>query len=385
MTDPRLAALLEDPAARAALDLLRDGGHRAWIVGGAVRDALMGRPVGDTDLATDAPPERVLALARAAGLRTLPTGLDHGTVTLLPGGRPVETTTLRRDVETFGRRAAVAFGASVEEDARRRDFTVNALFLAPDGTLLDPVGGLGDLAQRRIRFVGDPATRIREDALRALRYFRFHATHGDPEGGADPDALDAVARHLDALDALSRERVGHEMRRLLAAPDPAPAMAALRATGALARLLPGAGDALLAPLVHVEGLAGLAPEPIRRLAALGGEDAAARLRLSRAEAARLSRLSAAMAESAGPGELGYRLGRPEAESVLALRAALGGRPIDPSDLEAARIGAAARLPVGAADLAPLTGPALGRRLREIERAWIDSGFRLDRAALLGQR
>lgn len=386
MTDPRhaplLAPLLADPAARAVLDLLAGAGHRAWIVGGAVRDALMGRPTGDLDIATDAAPETVLTLAGGAGIGAVPTGLAHGTVTLLPQGRPVEVTTLRRDVETFGRHARVAFGASPEEDARRRDFTLNALYLAPDGTLLDPVGGLPDLAARRIRFVGDPATRIREDHLRTLRYFRFHATHGDPAEGLDPDALDAVARHLEGLESLSRERVGAEMRKLLAAPDPAPAVAAMRATGVLQRVLPGAGDGLLAPLVHVEGEAGLPPDPLRRLAALGGEDAAARLRLSRAEAGRLGRYLTHMGSTLGPGELGYRLGAEEAEGVLALRAALSNATVDPALLAAARDGAGRVFPLRAVDLAPLSGPALGQRLKALEQAWIDSGFRLTREALL---
>jgi poly(A) polymerase len=362
------------------LDLLARGGHRAWIVGGAVRDALLEKPLGDLDMTTDARPERVMELAQAAGLRTVPTGLDHGTVAVLAGG-PVEVTTLRRDVATDGRHSTVAFGTDPEEDARRRDFTINALYLAPDGALLDPVGGLRDLEARRIRFVGDASTRIREDYLRSLRYFRFHAWHGDPETGLDPDALDAVARNLDGLDTLSRERVGHETLRLLAAPDPAPAVAAMRITGALARVLPGAGDGLLAPLVHIEGEARLPLDPLRRLAALGGEEPAEALRLSKGQARRLERLQEHMASPLGPGELGYRLGEGEALDVLALRAALSNALLDPAAAEAARFGAAQAFPVKAADLAPLSGPELGRRLRALERAWIDSGFALPREAL----
>nr|WP_210528679.1 CCA tRNA nucleotidyltransferase [Rubellimicrobium arenae] len=361
--------------------MLVRGGHRAWIVGGAVRDALLRKPIGDIDITTDAHPGRVIDLAEAAGLRTVPTGIDHGTVTVL-AGHPVEVTTLRRDIETDGRHAVVAFGTDPVEDARRRDFTMNALYLAADGTLLDPTGGLPDLAVRRIRFVGDASTRIREDYLRALRYFRFHAWHGDPEEGLDPDALDAVARNLDGLDTLSRERVGHEMMRLLAAPDPAPAVAAMRATGALARVLPGAGDGLLAPLVHVEGEAGLAPDALRRLAALGGEGPAEALRLSKAQAKRLGRLHDGLAGLTSPGELGYRWGADEAADVLALRAALSNALIDPEALRLSREGAGQRFPLAAADLAPLSGPALGQRLRDLEQAWIESGFTLARERLL---
>ena len=299
MTAPPPGPWLADPRLARAFALLRDGGHRAWAAGGAVRDDLMGRAPGDVDLATDATPDRVVALAAAAGIKAVPTGFDHGTVTLVVDGRPFEVTTLRRDVETDGRHAVVRFGADLAEDAARRDFTLNALYRAPDGTLLDPIGGLPDALARKVRFVGDARARVREDHLRSLRFFRFHATHGDPEAGLDPDALDAVARHLEGLDALSRERVTAELLKLLAAPDPAPAAAGMRATGALARVLPGASDALLAPLVHVEGLLGLPPEPLRRLAALGGE--ASGLRLSRAPARRLAALRDAAASAMGAG------------------------------------------------------------------------------------
>lgn len=382
VTDP-LAALLTDPAASTVLALLGAGGHGAWIVGGAVRDVLLGRSPGDIDMATDAEPLRVVALAQAAGLKAVPTGIDHGTVTLVVEGRPVEVTTLRRDVETDGRHAVVAFGTSLPEDAARRDFTMNALYLSADAVLLDPVDGLGDLRARHVRFIGDPLRRIAEDHLRSLRYFRMHAWHGDPEGGLDADALDAVARSLDGLDGLSRERVGAEMLRLLAAPDPAPALAGLRATGALARILPGAEPAAIAPLVHFEAEASLAPDPVRRLAALGGEDPTTALRLSRAQARRLEILREAIGTATGPAELGYRLGAEEAIGVLALRAASLGHPLDPEAVTLARGGAGRALPVTASDLAPLAGPDLGARLKAIERTWIDSGFTATRDALLG--
>jgi tRNA nucleotidyltransferase/poly(A) polymerase len=217
-------------------------------------------------------------------------------------GRPFEVTTLRRDVETDGRHAVVAFGTSLEEDAARRDFTLNALYLDADGAVLDPVGGLPDLRAARVRFVGDARARVREDHLRSLRFFRFHATHGDPAGGIDADALDAVARNLDGLDALSRERVTGEVLRLLAAPDPAPALAAMRATGALHRVLPGAAAEAVAPLVHVEAALGLPPDPIRRLAALSNGEG---LRLPSRDARRLGLLRDL--PDLDPAALGYRL------------------------------------------------------------------------------
>ncbi|MGL4279211.1 MAG: CCA tRNA nucleotidyltransferase, partial [Albidovulum sp.] len=308
------------PAVQAVLAMLTGAGHQGWLVGGCVRDGLIGRPVADVDITTDARPTRVVELAEATGLRAVPTGIEHGTVTLIADGTPFEVTTFRRDVETDGRRATVAFADRLEEDASRRDFTVNALYADATGRVTDPVGGLADLALRRIRFVGDPETRIREDYLRILRFFRFHAWYGDPAEGMDAEALAAIAANVDGLDRLSKERIGHEMRRLLAAPDPAPAVAAMQATGVLAHVLPGADPRAVAPLVHLEP-EGLAPRWLRRLAALGGD--AEGLRLSKAEARELDLLRAAIEGGAGAAELAYRHGEDTARDAVLIRAASG--------------------------------------------------------------
>lgn len=231
---------LDAPATRAVMAALTAGGHQALFVGGCVRNALLGRPVADVDIATDALPETVISLAAAAGLNPVPTGIGHGTVTVVAEGRPFEVTTFRRDVETFGRHARVAFTAALAEDAARRDFTMNALYARPDGEVVDPLGSLADLRAGRVRFVGNPAERIAEDYLRILRFFRIHAWYGDPAGGLDPDGLAACAAAQDGLARLSRERIGAELAKLLSAADPAPAVAAMAATGILGRLLPGA-------------------------------------------------------------------------------------------------------------------------------------------------
>ncbi|MBY0397298.1 MAG: CCA tRNA nucleotidyltransferase, partial [Thermoleophilia bacterium] len=207
---------------QAVLAAIERGGHRALLVGGCVRNDLLGLPVTDIDIATDAPPARVAELASGAGLRCVPTGIDHGTVTVIAEGRPHEVTTFRRDVETDGRRAVVAFSERLEDDASRRDFTMNALYADRGGAVLDPVGGIGDLRARRVRFVGNPAERIREDYLRILRFFRFHAAYGDVSAGLDAEALAACAGLAAGIDGLSRERVGQEMRKLLSARDPSP-------------------------------------------------------------------------------------------------------------------------------------------------------------------
>jgi poly(A) polymerase len=374
---------LQAPASRAVCGMLTDAGRQAWFVGGCVRNALIGAAVSDLDLATDATPQEVLELARAAGLKAVPTGFDHGTVTVIALGSPFEVTTFRRDVKTDGRHAVVMFSDRLEEDARRRDFTINALYAGPDGTVADPLGGLPDLMARRVRFIDDPHARIREDYLRILRFFRFHAWYGDPAGGIDAEGLAACADHVEGIAHLSRERVGQEIRKLLAAPDPAPATGAMAASGVLAQVLPGAGVTPLAILVHIEAGLGLSPDWLRRLAAVGGEDPAGRLRLSGAEAARLARLQDATGSAMAAGELGYRMGAAESLEVLALRAALGMHEIDPEQADLAQHGAMQRFPVRAADLMPrLQGPALGAALKRIEARWIASGFSLGRDQLL---
>ncbi len=378
------AGWLRSDAAQKVAGMLERADHQAWFVGGCVRNSLLGQTVSDLDLTTDARPETVVALAKAAGLKPVPTGIDHGTVTVVVDGVPVEVTTFRRDVETDGRRATIAYSDDIAEDAARRDFTINALYADIRGVVSDPLGGgLDDLSNRRLRFIGDAETRIREDYLRILRFFRFHAWYGDPDGGIDPDGLAACAALAEGIGGLSRERIGSEMLKLMAAPDPAPAVASMAISGVLMRVLPGGASDPLSVLVHVEEVAGLEPDPLRRLALVGGEEVAERLRLSRAQEATLQRLREALEAGTGPGELGYRLGAQRALDVLALRAALSGREIEDVSRETAEAGALAEFPVKARDLMPeLSGPALGEALREIEARWVDSGFSLTRNDLL---
>ncbi|SLN33690.1 CCA-adding enzyme [Roseovarius gaetbuli] len=370
-------------ATQAVCKMLTDAGYQALFVGGCVRNALLDAPVGDIDIATDALPDRVMELADAAGLRPVPTGIDHGTITVVSDHIPHEVTTFREDIETFGRHANVAFGGDISGDARRRDFTMNALYARPDGTILDPLGGLDDLRARHVRFIEDPAKRIQEDYLRILRFFRFHAWYGDPNGGLDAEGLAGCAMHLDGLAGLSRERVGGEIRKLLGAPDPAPSVAAMRSTGVLLSVMPGADDRALGPLIHLESETNTAPDAIRRLAALGGEDVAERLRLSKAEARRLAHLREGALGMMGALELGYRHGTAEGLDILLLRAALSEQTLAPGTAGDLARGAAAKFPVKAADLMPdLSGAALGARLAELERRWIGSGFRLERDDLI---
>jgi poly(A) polymerase len=390
--------LTSGPVARV-LAMLNADGEEARVVGGAVRNALLGAPIGEIDLATTALPSEVERRAGAAGLKSVPTGIDHGTVTLIVDGAPFEVTTLREDVETFGRKATVRFGRDWRKDAERRDFTMNALSVSADGTVHDYVGGLADLDARRIRFIGDPEQRIREDYLRILRFFRFFATYA--EGAADPAALRASIRMRDGLGILSRERIRTELLKLLVAPRAEAALTLMADAGLLGALLGGVPVVpQFARLAQREAVSGEAPSPVRRLAVLAvhvSEDADRlhdRLRLANAEHERL--LSMADGWWRIPPEPGpkaarallYRLG-PERFRDRALFAwTRSEAAIDDSAwrsfFDAALHWTPPPTPFRAADfiaagLAP--GPALGRALTEAERQWIAADFPMDAAAL----
>ena len=370
---------LDHPGTQALMQAIESAGHTALLVGGCVRNALLGEPVSDIDIATDATPETVSNIAERAGFKPVPTGIDHGTVTVIAHGKPHEVTTFRRDVETDGRRAVVAFSTDIAEDAQRRDFTMNALYADRRGTVIDPLNGLPDLQARHVRFVGDPETRIREDHLRILRFFRFHAAYGDPDGGIDPEGLAACAAFSAGLETISRERIYAEVKKLLAARDPAPAVAAMSQAGVLACVLPGADPRVLAPLVHLD--ASEPPRWLRRLAVLGGDTTD--LRLSKAEARDLAALRDAVGSTDTPAALGWRLGKVlGSDALLARAASLGMPPLAEAEAEVQR-GANARFPVTAADLMPaLQGEALGARLKQLETRWLASDLTLGKDELL---
>jgi tRNA nucleotidyltransferase/poly(A) polymerase len=355
----------------------------ARLVGGCVRDMLAGREVADIDLATPDPPETVLEALARAGLRAIPTGLAHGTVTAISEGRPFEITTLRRDEESFGRHARVAWTADFREDAARRDFTINAMSLSQDGVLHDYFGGAEDLRRGHVRFVGVAAERVREDYLRILRFFRFTARYGTPP--PDAAAIAAIRAGLDGLRGLSAERVASELKRILAAPDPLDALRLMRETGVLERLLPGAHD--LEELARL--LRGAAPpDPVLRLAALfrgDVDDLAAHLKLSNAERDRMRSLRAGPVPEGGADEASLRcLLAEEPAEMLIDRAHLAGgwtprlqerlhsmeRPVFPLEGRDA-------LALGASP-----GPHVGQALKELRSRWLASGCTLSRDALM---
>ncbi|MFI0395700.1 CCA tRNA nucleotidyltransferase [Paracoccus jiaweipingae] len=353
-------------------------GWRLWAVGGCVRDSLLGRRVGDIDLCSDALPQQVMQALGKDGFQVIPTGIDHGTVTVMADGTGFEVTTLRRDLATDGRHATVGFTTDLAEDAARRDFTMNALYMTPDGQVIDPLGGMTDLRAQRVRFVGAPDQRITEDYLRILRFFRFHAWYGRP-GQADAAALAACARHRDGIATLSRERVGAEMRKLLAAPDPSGAVALMQGAGLLAAILPGADAPALAALIATEAAIDDRGDWPRRLAALLPDAPApvTGLRLSRAEARHLNQLTRARQGGWSLDRIGYALPAPVARDA----AILCGLAAGPGWREALVRAGQSTLPIAARDLPDLNGPALGAALRAAEDAWVMSGFTLTPADL----
>ncbi|WP_299815380.1 CCA tRNA nucleotidyltransferase [uncultured Roseibium sp.] len=395
---------LQSAAVQAVFSAIEQDGDEARVVGGAIRNTLLGHPVPDVDIATTALPQDVMARARAAGLKAIGTGLDHGTVTVVSRGFPYEVTTLREDVETFGRQARVVFGTNWVRDAERRDFTMNALYADRHGRLYDPLSGLKDCLAGHVRFIGDPDARLREDYLRILRFFRIFAAYG--EGDMDKDGLGACLRQREGLRQLSGERIGHEMRRLLRARRAAPAVRLMNdcglweiATGGLARiedfdalrgledLAPETRDAELALVV----LAGFVHEDLERVCD--------RLRLSNAEGKRMKAAWAVMKRLKDPlnlpsaAALLYDFGRQGAiDGLLAVWAQLRARKAAGDDrfadlLSDLRTEPVPEFPLKGADLIGAghpPGPKLGSFLKSLEEEWRGSGFLLSKKELMGR-
>ncbi len=392
-------AWLDQAPLSRLLDVLDADGEEARVVGGAVRNTLLGLPVGEIDIATTAVPDEVVRRAGKAGFHPVPTGIEHGTVTIVVDGKPFEVTTLREDVETFGRHAKVRFGRDWKKDAERRDFTINALFLARDGSAADFVGGLKDIEARRVRFIGDPDARIREDYLRALRFFRFHAAYG--EGAPDAAGLAACIRARGELAMLSRERVRAELFKLFVAKHAVPALAVMGEAGLLGSVLGGVPLlASFANMMKTEQAIGLAADAVRRLGALAVfvvEDAERlrdRLRLANAESRRLQSMGEGWWQiSPDRGEqvaraLLYKIGaenfRDRALLALARSQAKAGDKAWHELITLPARWTPPKFPLAAKDFLDrgiAKGPALGAALARAEAAWITAGFPGERAVL----
>jgi poly(A) polymerase len=391
--------LSSSPAARV-LALLNGGGEEARVIGGAVRNWLMKLPIGDIDIATTALPDDVVRRAKAAHIKSVPTGIAHGTVTLVVDGQPFEVTTLREDVETFGRKAKVAFGRDWNADAQRRDFTINGLSVSADGVVHDHVGGLDDIRARRVRFIGDPDRRIAEDYLRVLRFFRMHASYGT--GEPDRAGLLACIRGRAGIAGLSAERVRMEMIKLLVADAAIVAVEAMADGGLLLQIFGGVGYlGAFKAMIAAEAAMGWKPDAILRLGALGvavTEDAkrlATRLRLTNGETRALDSMGhrwwrlAGMDAAVARRRL-YRLGVERYRGRIMLAWARAGRSADPApwrDLATLpERWAAPKFPLKAANFIArgiAAGPALGQVLALAEDAWLAQDFPLDEASLQG--
>ncbi|KQO71308.1 poly(A) polymerase [Methylobacterium sp. Leaf87] len=389
-----LGTLLATPGLARVLAALRVPGEHTRLVGGCVRDALLGHPSNDIDLATTLLPEAVVACARPAGLRSIPTGIEHGTVTLMAGTATFEVTTLREDIETDGRHAVVRFGRDFGLDAQRRDFTINALSVDAEGHLHDTTGGLADLRAGRVRFIGEAATRIREDALRILRFFRFHARYGAE--APDAEGLAACIGARAALDGLSRERVRGELLKLLLAPGAVPAVTVLSETGLLGRLVGGIGD--LRRFERTTRHPWDAPARLAALSVFSADDAerlTARLRLSKAEQNRLGRYARALVALRSRTVIDVMEMRrlaaahgaePIALASDALGACLSQITAEAGDLLGLMVRGEVSVPVFpliGSDLVARgipAGPEIGRRLGRARTQWLAAGCPADEAA-----
>ncbi|MGH7247031.1 MAG: CCA tRNA nucleotidyltransferase, partial [Pseudomonadota bacterium] len=391
------AAWLREGEVTRLLTLLNRDGEEARVVGGAVRNALLRLPIAEIDVATTAVPEEVVRRVAAAGWKAVPTGIEHGTVTVIIDSRPFEVTTLRQDVETFGRKARVVFGRDWRRDAERRDFTINALSGSVDGKVFDYVGGLDDIAVRSVRFIGDPRERIAEDYLRILRFFRFHAHFG--EGAPDGPGLSACIKARAGLDTLSRERVRMELLKLLPAPRAAPTMAVMTESGLLGPVLGGIPYlASFAKMTEFEAALGADADPVRRLGALAvmvKEDAqrlSRRLRLSNAESERLKALESWWRISPAAGEraahaLVYQIGAQAfTDRVLVAWARANAGAGEGAWRALATLPqrwTAPAFPFKSSDFirrGVRAGPALGAAMRAAKEAWVAADFPVDRAA-----
>ena len=381
---------------RRLIEVFEGGGAELRFVGGCVRDSLLGLGVSDIDIATDALPDRIMGILRDAGIKSVPTGIEHGTVTAVVEGRAFEITTYRRDINTDGRHAVVEFGTDWREDVKRRDFTINAMSITPDGDLHDPFDGEGDLVAGRVRFVGDAQRRVREDILRILRWFRFHAHYGKPP--PDVDALGACRGFAFRIPDLSGERIRYELLRLLAADDPMPSIELMIETDVIDAVL-GRGRQIqrLADLCVIERKMEMPPDPLLRLAALIGSPGmvvplAERLRLSKAEQKRLLAVLGTEpslgldTSEADRARIFYRLGIRIAKDRIRLAWAANPSVTAWQDwLEAVQAFDVPAFPLSGRDVMAegiFAGPAVGDALRQIEDWWIDARFTPDRVQCL---
>ena len=371
---------------KAVLDGVRELGKKIYFVGGCVRNELLGKDVAETDIdfATTAEPDEVVALAKAKGWDVQTRGKLFGTVMVIVDGTSFDVTTFRKDLQTFGRHAIVEYSENIVEDAKRRDFTMNALYVGRDGILIDPLDGLPDLRSGIVRFIGNAEERIREDYLRMLRYFRMHAHYSKDKETFDDAALEAIRSCAPYVFVLTKERIGREIRRLLEADDPSRCLIKMEEVGLLTEILPGSCANAVGQLAKIQSKLGIKPSPSAWLASMQPSDVAEELRLSRPEEMKINQITRHSASTETAVELANRLGSNLAIEIVMTRAAIRSEIPESGVVETVERAASAKFPVSAKDLMPdFAGPELGAELERLRSRWVESDFRMKRSELLG--
>ena len=373
---------LSKPSTQLVMQILLSGGHQAFFVGGCVRNTLFGFNATDIDISTNATPKRVMELMNKAGLKTIPTGIDYGTVTVVADKQNYEITTFRKDIETDGRRAKVKFSGSVFEDAKRRDFSINAIYSEQNGTILDPLNVIADITDKRIKFIGDPYLRIKEDYLRILRFFRFLALFGR-EDETYKKEIAAINDLRDGLDRISVERKSDEISKLFAAPNPKYSVFLMETAGINSKIFDNYDYDSLDNLKKLEDRVEVSPSATRRLAAYTNDNLKSQLRFSNkiAKAHKVLREEAISKKDAA--ELSYRYNDKVALDIILVRSSLNSTEFVDSVFSRIKLGSAAKFPIKSVDLVEyFSGQKLGEMLSCLEQKWIESDFTLNKEMLM---
>jgi len=376
------ASWLRNPSTQSIMEILISDGHKAYFVGGCVRDTLFNLTTTDVDIATSAHPKKVLEIMKKAGLKAIPTGIDHGTVTVVADQQSYEITTFREDIETDGRKAKVKFSKSLTEDAKRRDFSINAIYCEQDGTILDPLGGLTDIEEKRITFIGDPYERIKEDYLRILRFFRFAALFSTNKKFLEIE-ISALSDLRDGLDTISAERKSDEIFKLFATPNLIFSISLMEKTNIISKVFHTYYFNCLATLQDIESRHEISPCATRRLAAYTEDNLKLHLRFSNKTAKTHKILRDEAKGSKGAAELSYRYNEKLALDIVLVRASLQGTEFSKEIFNQIKLGSTVEFPIKSSDIAEyFSGPKLGEILAFLEQKWIESDFTLNRTKLL---
>ena len=374
---------IKSKGAQHILKILENAGHSAYFVGGCVRNSVLNIPVSDIDISTDATPEETLSLFDIDNFKVVQTGFSHGTITVISAGIPYQITTMRTDQNTDGRHADVRFSDNITEDAKRRDFTINALYANSFGEIIDPLGGLKDFNPLKIKFIGNASNRIQEDYLRILRFFRFHAQFSELTMHYDQVALSAIKDHQSGLKILSKERVWSEFQKILSTADPSRALLEMSKIGVLKKIWNDENIHNIRNLISIEKKLAIEPEPIRRLVTISTKSESISLNFSRKDAKKFSLLKRLLENKHDLAELVYQFSREIALSVLAIYTCQQGEKLKSSDVTKIEKAFLNPCPIKGAQISKYVhGAAVGIKIKEAQRIWIKSNFNSNEAKIL---